>query len=347
MPIPAGTLQARARERDALRPDGPCGGRRQGRPRPAAARHRVGGDARAGGRPGRDEPRVRCRLRFSARARRDGRDAAARGRRQGEHRADDRRRGPPGHGDRVQVDGGRGRRRTGTRLHVQGELTLVGVTHPIAFDVGVGPDGELTAQGRRQAERLGHEAVLGAVRGPEGRGRGRGRGRRLRRAIAGRIRRGSRPPRTLPRSSTPASRASSGRSSSASTCCSGWPRSGSRGALRSSWRSSPAFFIFVLVRTRGIAPRRISRGRRSARRARPRRRAARAPVPCAYSAISSIVFTWVGSLRSAPTQAPFDHCERSRARRPAPCPASSCAFARILSQALTTAAAVPADGVVL
>ena len=34
----------------------------------------------------------------------------------------------------------------GNTLHVQGELTLVGVTHPIGFDVGVGPEGELTAK---------------------------------------------------------------------------------------------------------------------------------------------------------------------------------------------------------
>ena len=34
----------------------------------------------------------------------------------------------------------------GNTLHVQGELTLVGVTHPIGFDVGVGPEGELTAR---------------------------------------------------------------------------------------------------------------------------------------------------------------------------------------------------------
>ena len=34
----------------------------------------------------------------------------------------------------------------GNTLHVQGELTLVGVTHPIGFDVEVGPEGELTAR---------------------------------------------------------------------------------------------------------------------------------------------------------------------------------------------------------
>jgi YceI-like domain len=34
----------------------------------------------------------------------------------------------------------------GNTLHVQGDLTLVGVTHPLGFDVAVGPDGELTAK---------------------------------------------------------------------------------------------------------------------------------------------------------------------------------------------------------
>jgi hypothetical protein len=34
----------------------------------------------------------------------------------------------------------------GNTLNVQGELTLVGVTHPIGFDVAVGPAGELTAK---------------------------------------------------------------------------------------------------------------------------------------------------------------------------------------------------------
>jgi hypothetical protein len=34
----------------------------------------------------------------------------------------------------------------GNTLDVQGELTLVGVTHPIRFDVAVGPGGELTAK---------------------------------------------------------------------------------------------------------------------------------------------------------------------------------------------------------
>ena len=65
----------------------------------------------------------------------------------------------------------------GGSLHVQGDLTLVGATRPIAFDVIVGAERSAQREGRRQADRLGDEAVLGAVRRLEGRGRGRGRGR--------------------------------------------------------------------------------------------------------------------------------------------------------------------------
>ena len=66
----------------------------------------------------------------------------------------------------------------GSRLSVRGELTLFGETRPIAFDLLVG-DGTLSEQRRRQAERMGHHALLGAVRRLEGRRRGRGRaGRR-------------------------------------------------------------------------------------------------------------------------------------------------------------------------
>ena len=97
----------------------------------------------------------------------------------------------------------------GGGFSVEGELTLVGATHPIAFDVAVSDDGALSG-GRRRAVRLGHQALLGPVRGAEGRRRGRGRDRAL-----------------------------------------------------DAWRGP------------------ISRRRRSARRARPRRPGGRAPVPCA------------------------------------------------------------------
>ena len=65
------------------------------------------------------------------------------------------------------------------RLEVSGDLTLSGTTHPIAFDVAVDADGIAARHRRRQAERLGHEAVLGPVRSLEGRGRGRGHDRRF------------------------------------------------------------------------------------------------------------------------------------------------------------------------
>ena len=47
---------------------------------------------------------------------------------------------------------------------VQGELTLLGNARPVAFDLTVGADGHARGQRRRQADRLGHDAVLGPVR---------------------------------------------------------------------------------------------------------------------------------------------------------------------------------------
>ena len=66
----------------------------------------------------------------------------------------------------------------GGGLGVQGDLTLLGTTRPLTFDLVLADGG--SAQRRRdgQADRLGHQAVLRAVRGAEGRRRGRGRDRR-------------------------------------------------------------------------------------------------------------------------------------------------------------------------
>ena len=63
----------------------------------------------------------------------------------------------------------------GDVLNVQGELTLAAASRPVAFDVTVGADGSLSAADQDQAERMGHQALLGALRGAEGRGRGRDR----------------------------------------------------------------------------------------------------------------------------------------------------------------------------
>jgi hypothetical protein len=62
--------------------------------------------------------------------------------------------------------------------------------------------------------------------------------------------------------------------------------------------------------------------------------------------MSSTVFTCVGSFPAAVTQAPLNHLRVSGAA-PSAMPASSCPFARIFSVALTIAAEVPSDGLVL
>ena len=62
--------------------------------------------------------------------------------------------------------------------------------------------------------------------------------------------------------------------------------------------------------------------------------------------MSSIVLTWVGSLPSAATQAPLNHCSVSGSA-PSAMPASSWALSRIFAVALEIAAGVPSDGLVL
>ena len=64
---------------------------------------------------------------------------------------------------------------TATGSTSQGELTLLGTTRPLAFDVAVAGDGTLSAVAVVKQTRLGDEALLGAVRRAEGRRRGRGR----------------------------------------------------------------------------------------------------------------------------------------------------------------------------
>ena len=66
------------------------------------------------------------------------------------------------------------RRSTASRVHAEGELTLVGKTRPIVVRPRHQRRRGAQRQRRRQAERLGHEALLGAVRGAQGQGRGRG-----------------------------------------------------------------------------------------------------------------------------------------------------------------------------
>ena len=102
----------------------------------------------------------------------------ARRRRQGEHRADDRRRRPACGRHRVPLDRGAGRR-GGDRLTVQGELTIVGATHPLSFELTVGSRAALSGSAAVHADRLGHQAVLDAVRRAQGRRRRRGPLRRL------------------------------------------------------------------------------------------------------------------------------------------------------------------------
>ena len=60
---------------------------------------------------------------------------------------------------RVPVD--LGAEADGGRISVEGELTLVGETRPIAFDLAVGDGGKAQRQRRRDAEQLGNDALLG------------------------------------------------------------------------------------------------------------------------------------------------------------------------------------------
>ena len=64
--------------------------------------------------------------------------------------------------------------RDGGRMSVEGELTILRTTRPVAFELNVADDGSVERQGRRHPERLGHEALFGAVRGAQGEGRRRG-----------------------------------------------------------------------------------------------------------------------------------------------------------------------------
>ena len=232
----------------------------QGRARPADRGDVVVGDARPGRGPG---AHADGRLALAARARGDRRHPGARRRRQGGHRADDRRGGPRW-----------GRRSSSARppsraRRVEGELELAGERHPISFELAAGEDGRLAGTRDRQAERLGDEAVLGAVRDAQGRGRGRG----------------------------------------------------------------------------GVdEPHAASRGRRSARRARPPHPAAARP--CRGRTGRGRRSSARPRRRPHATNAPFSHVRLSGAA-PSATPASSCALSRILPAALTTAASVPADGLVL
>ena len=66
--------------------------------------------------------------------------------------------------------------RGGDGLKVSGDLEMGGKTKPVTFDLSES-DGTLDGQRGRQADRLGHQALLGAVRRPEGQRRGQGRRR--------------------------------------------------------------------------------------------------------------------------------------------------------------------------
>ena len=54
----------------------------------------------------------------------------------------------------------------------EGELTLLGATRPFAFDVRLGDDGSIGAERGAQADPLGAQALLDAVRRAQGRRRG-------------------------------------------------------------------------------------------------------------------------------------------------------------------------------
>ena len=53
-------------------------------------------------------------------------------------------------------------------LSVQGDLTLLGATHPFAFDIEIGDGDMLHCRRDAEAVRLGHEAVLRALRRAQG-----------------------------------------------------------------------------------------------------------------------------------------------------------------------------------
>ena len=124
-----------------------------------------------------DRHRARRRCHLASRARGHRRDAGARRRGQGEHRADDRRRGPEAPGHRVPLDRGAGRRRRAARRPGRADAGRARPGRSLSTS-RVDEDGRLTRQRRPHAERLGNDALLGAVRSPAGRRRGRGRDRR-------------------------------------------------------------------------------------------------------------------------------------------------------------------------
>ena len=198
-------LHARARERHPLGQDGAHRRRGQGRAQSAARRHGLASDVEVGEAT---EHRARRGLHVAARPRGHRRDAGARRRRQGEHRADDRRGSPEAAG---RSSSARPRcRPTGSRLSVQGELTLGATTRPIAFELDGRRGRQAQRRRRRQAERLGDHALLDAVRHAEGRRRGRGRARR-RACRLSRCRRSARRARPRPRAAGRRCRARRGR----------------------------------------------------------------------------------------------------------------------------------------
>ena len=130
-------LHPRTRRRDAHRPhrQGRRGG--EGRPRPVIEVNSLEatlelGDGAASALTADARSLGSATAAAACRARRRG---------EGEHRADDRRRGPQGRHDRVPLD----RVEAGDGgLSVHGDLDLLGATRPVAFDLAVGDDGHLT-----------------------------------------------------------------------------------------------------------------------------------------------------------------------------------------------------------
>ncbi len=109
-----------------------------------------------------------------ARRQGQGRHAEARRRGQGRHPPDDRQ-GRSSRRRRSSSSRPRSRH-DGDGLAVSGDLTIGGKSKPVTF-VARGEKGIARRQHDDQAERLGHQAVLGAVRRAQGQRRGRGRGR--------------------------------------------------------------------------------------------------------------------------------------------------------------------------